>query len=69
MAPSCAMLELQFDESPLYDSLFETKSIRPADGLFIVDAAYEDAPALDIDVITAHPYRAVAPGVETLLNQ
>lgn len=68
MAPECAMLELQFDESPLYDAVMNTAAITPAGGHFDVSGLYLDPPSLDIGVLDAHPYQPVPLGIESLLN-
>jgi galactonate dehydratase len=67
-APECAMLELQFDESPMYDSLIEGVDLQPQRGALGVPHPGQQL-GLNLDLLRAHPYQAVPPGIETLLNR
>ena len=66
VAPQCAMLELQFDESPLYDGVVGGSHLSGVGGAF--DLASLPGLELDFGLLQAHPYRPVPPGVESLLN-
>ncbi|HET9820731.1 MAG TPA: mandelate racemase/muconate lactonizing enzyme family protein [Burkholderiaceae bacterium] len=65
-APWEAMVEIQFDESPLFDRLVPGAHPRLVDGAFGVatDATLQIAP--DASLFRAHPYVPVPPGVEAL---
>ena len=67
VAPACDMLEIQFDGSPLYDSVQAGPVLSALAGQLPVQAGRVMAvqPAL----LAAHPYQAVPPGIETLLNR
>jgi galactonate dehydratase len=67
-APECAMLELQFDESPMYDSLTQGVDLQPHRGALGVPQPDQQL-GLNLDLLRAHPYQAVPPGIETLLNR
>ena len=69
VAPACDMLEIQFDESPLYDSVQAGPSLRMEDGHLRVPAQAARVLAVQPDLLAAHPYQAVPPGIETLLNR
>jgi galactonate dehydratase len=66
VAPECDMIELQFDESPLFEQLMPGVHPALADGKLA--APLQPAPRLQPDpaLWRAHPYRAVPPGVEAL---
>jgi galactonate dehydratase len=66
VAPECDMIELQFDESPLFEQLLPRQHPRLVEGAFAVpaQAAWRIEP--DAALLAAHPYRAVPPGVEAL---
>jgi len=68
VAPECAMLELQFDESPMYDSLIHGVDLQPQRGALGVPQPGQQL-GLNLDLLRAHPYQAVPPGIETLLNR
>ena len=68
-APECAMLELQFDESPMYDSLVHGVDLQPQGGALGVPQPGQLNLSLNTDLLHAHPYQAVPPGIETLLNR
>ena len=69
VAPECAMLELQFDESDLYDAVQLGADIRPQRGQMVCSAGPGQVQQLDLTVLQDHPYRPVPPGIETLLNR
>jgi hypothetical protein len=62
------MLELQFDESPMYDSLTQGVDLQPHRGALGVPQPDQQL-CLNLDLLRAHPYQAVPPGIETLLNR
>ena len=68
VAPECEMLEMQFDESPLFDELI-------GDGGGAVQASALEVPTaaglgvtVDESLLQEHPFQVVAPGVESLLD-
>jgi galactonate dehydratase len=69
VAPVCDMLEIQFDESPLYDALQAGPSLRMEDGHLRVPAQAGSVPGVQPALLAAHPYKAVPPGIETLLTR
>jgi galactonate dehydratase len=66
VAPECDMIELQFDESPLFEQLMPGVHPTLVDGAFA--APTQAAVRLEPDraLLRAHPYRPVPPGVEAL---
>lgn len=69
LAPECAMLELQFDESPLYDQLIDSPPVSTQGGMLNIERPYEQRLALNMTLLQAHPYQPVPPGIETQLNR
>ena len=68
-APQCGMLELQFDESPMYDSLTEGVDLQPVQGQLGLPQPGRQVLGMNQNLLQAHPYQAVPPGIETLLNR
>ncbi len=68
-APSCSMLEIQFDESHLYDEIQTELVLRLQNGEFTVLNRPGFALGLQPAVLEKHPYKSVPPGAETLLNR
>lgn len=68
-APVCDMLEIQFDESPLYDTLQAGPGLAMAGGQLRVPEQAGRVPGIRPELLAAHPFQAVPPGVETLLNR
>ena len=66
VAPECDMLELQFDESPLYGALAPLPPTLSAEGLLPISVAPGLGLTIDEAVLAAHPYRAVPLGIEAL---
>ena len=66
VAPECDMLELQFDESPLFDSLVGSRNPVLVDGKLIVSSSEGLGLAIDEAVLAAHPYRPVPLGIESV---
>lgn len=72
LAPECAMLELQFDESDLYDSLVDGAAraeLAPAGACLTLTRPYAQLLSLNTPLLQAHPYQPVPPGIETQLNR
>ena len=69
LAPECAMLELQFEESPLYEQLLEGAPLSTQGGGLSLERAYGHSLGLDRQLLQAHPYQPVPPGIETQLNR
>jgi galactonate dehydratase len=69
LAPECAMLELQFEESPLYEELLEGAPLSTQGGGLSLERAYGQSLGLDRQLLQAHPYQPVPPGIETQLNR
>lgn len=67
VAPECAMLEIQYDESPLFAQLCGDAHPPAQDGRLVVADGPPAGPAVDTGLLAAHPYRAVPPGIESLL--
>jgi galactonate dehydratase len=66
VAPECDMIELQFDESPMFEQLMAQQHPRLRDGAFGVPTQAGLKLEFDAALLAAHPYRAVPPGVESL---
>ena len=69
LAPECAMLELQFDESDLYDMVQDGAPLSTQGGSLSVERPYSQSLGLNLQVLQAHPYQPVPPGIETQLNR
>lgn len=63
------MLEIQFDESPLYDSVQAGPSLAMEGGQLPVPVQAGSVLGVQTAVLAAHPYQAVPPGIETRLNR
>ena len=68
LAPECAMLELQFDESDLYDAVQGGAPLSTQGGCLRLERPYGQSLGLNRQVLQAHPYQPVPPGIETQLN-
>jgi galactonate dehydratase len=66
VAPECDMIELQFDESPLFEQLMPNQHPLLHDGAFAVPVQTGLRLEPDAALLAAHPYRVVPPGVESL---
>jgi galactonate dehydratase len=69
LAPECAMLELQFEESPLYEQLLDGPAMSTQGGGLSLERAYGESLALNTQLLQAHPFQPVPPGIETQLNR
>jgi galactonate dehydratase len=68
VAPECAMLELQFEETELTERISQGVDLQPRQGA--LELPTQAAPQrLDAALLAAHPYRPVPAGVESLLNR
>jgi galactonate dehydratase len=66
VAPECAMLELQFDESALYGELVGLRQAVLQGGVLALPTGVGLAVAPDAAVLAAHPYRPVPMGIEAM---
>jgi galactonate dehydratase len=69
LAPECAMLELQFDESDLYDAVLDSAPLSLQGGSLNLECPFGQSLRLNLQVLQAHPYQPVPPGIETQLNR
>jgi galactonate dehydratase len=69
LAPECAMLELQFDESDLYDAVLDGAPLSTQGASLSLERPYGQSLGLNMQVLQAHPYQPVPPGIETQLNR
>ena len=69
LAPECAMLELQFEESDLYDAVLDGAPLSSQGGSLSLERPYGQNLGLNLQVLQAHPYQPVPPGIETQLNR
>jgi galactonate dehydratase len=69
VAPECDLLELQFDESPLYNEVLQGWALDAASGHAALPLTPGFSPQVNTALLQTHPYRQVPPGIETLLNQ
>ena len=69
LAPECAMLELQFEESALYEQLLKGPPMSTRGGGLSLERAYGQSLAMNTQLLQAHPYQPVPPGIETQLNR
>lgn len=67
VAPQCQLLELQFDESPLYDALVSNGHPMLIDGGFLVTQTAALGVEMDEGILNAHTYQKVPFGIETLM--
>jgi hypothetical protein len=63
------MLEIQFDESPLYDEVQAGPGLPMVGGQLAVPVQAGSVLGVQPALLAAHPYQAVPPGIETLLNR
>lgn len=68
VAPECAMLEVQFEESELTDRLSLGVDLQAKQGCLHAPLAGQQVQDLDRQVLADHPYRSVPAGIESLLN-
>jgi galactonate dehydratase len=66
VAPECDMIELQFDESPLFEALVPGRHPPLVDGCFAVPAQAAFRAEPQTALLAAHPYQPVPSGVEAL---
>ena len=66
VAPECDMIELQFDESPLFEALMPGLHPVLVDGSFAVPTQASLRAELQPALLARHPYRPVPTGVESL---
>jgi galactonate dehydratase len=69
VAPECAMLELQFEESELTEQVSQGVDLQARQGQFRLPDAQASVQQLDSALLAAHPYQPVPPGIESLLNR
>ena len=69
LAPECAMLELQFEESALYEQLLKGPPMSTQGGGLSLERAYGQSLSMNTQLLQAHPYQPVPPGIETQLNR
>ena len=69
MAPECAMLELQFEESDLTGLISLGVDLQVRQGQLGLPAPQASVQQLDKALLAAHPYQPVPPGIESLLNR
>ena len=69
LAPECAMLELQFEESDLYDAVLDGAPLSSQGGSLSLERPYGQSLGLNTQLLQAHPYQPVPPGIETQLNR
>lgn len=68
VAPDCHMLEMQFDESPLFTALVGDACTAVQGGTLAVPTAIGLGAVVDRALLSAHTYQAVPQGVESLLD-
>lgn len=68
-APVCEMLELQFEESELTDTVSTGVDLQIRQGCLQRPLAAASVQQLDASLLAAHPYQSVPPGIESLLNR
>lgn len=66
VAPECDMIELQFDESPLFEALMPGQHPALVDGGFAVPTQAGQRAGLQTALLARHPYQPVPAGVESL---
>jgi galactonate dehydratase len=68
VAPDCHMLEMQFDESPLFTALVGDAGAAVQGGALELPTAIGLGAVVDETLLSEHPYQVVPPGVESLLD-
>lgn len=66
VAPECDMIELQFQESPMFEALMPEQHPMLIDGAFAPSTITSMQLQMNMDLIEAHPYQFVPSGVENL---
>lgn len=69
VAPECEGLEMQFDESPLYEEVVARGLPQLMGGALVVPTGAGLALGLDEEVLAAHPRKLVPPGIEAHQGQ
>ena len=69
VAPECAMLELQFEESDLTGLISLGVDLQVRQGQLGLPAPQASVQQLDKALLAARPYQPVPPGIESLLNR
>ena len=65
VAPECAMLEVQFEESELTEQVSLGVDLQARGGCLHRPAAQQQVQQLDAAVLAAHPYQRVPPGIDS----
>jgi galactonate dehydratase len=68
VAPECAMLEVQFEESELTDRLSLGVDLQARQGCLHAPQTGQQVQRLDRLVLSDHPYQSVPAGIESQLN-
>jgi galactonate dehydratase len=68
VAPECQMLEMQFDESPLFGELIAGAGGAVQGSALQVPTATGLGVSVDEALLQGHPFQVVLPGVESLLD-
>jgi galactonate dehydratase len=68
-APGCSLLELQFGESDFYDTLQDGAWLQASSGELPAPDHPGQVLGLRAELLAAHPYQPVPPGMETVLNR
>ncbi len=66
VAPECDMIELQYEESELFEKLIPGIHPQLIDGAFAVPTRSSLRSMPDVALLAQHPYQPVPPGVEAL---
>lgn len=69
VAPQCDLLEIQFDESPLYAQVLPDPRLRVQDGSLRLTLT--PAPGLELNqaLLARHPFQPVPMGIESQMNR
>jgi galactonate dehydratase len=68
VSPECLYLEMQYDESSLFDELVKNQSSRVVNSHLELPQALGLGVQMDTGLLKLHPYQPVPPGIDTLLN-
>ena len=67
-SPACMYLEMQYDESPLFDAVVSTKSVVIEKSVLRVPQGVGLGVQINNELLKTHPYKRVPPGIDTILN-
>jgi galactonate dehydratase len=69
VAPRCDLLEIQFEESPLYEQVLPDPRLLAQDGSLKLTLTPAPGPELKRELLAKHPFQPVPMGIESQMNR